>query len=758
MIKISEEDKRIKAVVSVERVRFYKNEWGIAEVSINEVKQGTVIGAKYNTIVIKGTMPELIVGNMYNLTADYVCDDKWGDQYDIVSIYTDLNCYGDNPDGKRKFLNAVFTPLQVQNMYEVLEDPFTVLQNQDANELVKVKGCGMKNAASWITRFEDNIHLAQMYSELDGYGLTNNMMNRLLDRYKSPDVAIEKIKNNPYILCTEVEGIGWKTADRLALEGGIAEYDVKRVSAYILHYLGENSGQGNDYITTDELMGALIEGLGEDIPDEAISAAIHENENKLWWNDEKTLIGMKYYRYLAEQTANHIARIMKAKSHIFPKDDYKTAIRQMEAKQGWNFTEEQLDGIEIILNNNVCVITGSAGTGKSTLVSAVLKVLGKYSFAQCALSGRAGSRMAEITGEEGYTIHRLLGYPCQDEEYGKNGFTFHDENQLPYDIIIVDEISMIDAQLFYYLIRAVQTGSKLIMLGDPGQLEPIGNGNIAQDLISCPDIPTVHLTQIQRQSEESAIVTESMKVISGVQLLTKGQVGKFTFGELQDLTIDCYSDRSNTFYKIMQRFSEYMNEPDFNIMSVQIIVPMKSRGDCNTHNINNTIQEMYNPPSENKNELVVNKGEVVYVLRDGDKVINTRNNYKTDPPIFNGNIGVVKEISLEEDFVTVEFLGIGIVQIFNFKKNGSLELGYAVTVHKMQGSEFDNIIFGLDYSSYPLLNRNLLYTGMTRAKKKCDLICETNALRKAIATEWVSKKKTHLKDAIYNELHPKVVF
>lgn len=757
-VKDIENNNRIKASVSIEHIRFYKNNWGIAEASIEKVKQGKPILNKNGNIIIKGGMPQLIEGSIYTVVADYVVDDKWGEQYDIISIYTDLTFDASDNNSKKKFLASIFTPLQVKNMYDALEDPFATFTANDASQLVKVKGCGMDTAARWINKFNEHIHLSKIYTELDDYNLTNNMIKKLINKYKSPDLVVSKVKTNPYVLCTEVDGIGWKTADKIAIDGGMSLYSPDRIGAYIIHYLKTESQNGFDYVTSDELLGAILQELGDDVPDESITEAIHNCEEELWWNEDKSLIGLKYYRGLSEKIAQNLLRLLKANTEIKYDDNWKDTIKHLEHAQGWSFTEEQMQGIQTVLENNVCVITGGAGTGKSTLVSGMLEVLRQYSYVQCALSGRASSRMAEITNKEGYTIHRLLGFPCQ-EEGNKNGFAYHDENPLMCDIIIVDEISMIDSQLFYFLVRAIQSGSKLVMLGDTGQLESIGCGNVAYDMIKSPEIPTVMLTKIHRQAADSAIITEADKVRHGIQIVDKDWVGTETRGNLQDLTIDCFSDKSNTFYKIVQSFSSYMSKENFNIMSTQIIVPVKSRGDSCTYNINNTIQELYNPANENKNEITLYmSNSQPFILREGDKVINVKNNYKTNPSIYNGNIGIINEINIDDDYVVVDFLGIGQVYIENFSSNGSLELGYAVTVHKMQGSEFDNVIFGLDFSAYSLLTKELVYTGITRAKKKCELICQTGALRMAVSKEGIMSKQTHLQDAIYNEAHPKFVF
>ena len=748
-------ENRIKVICSVENIRYYKNEFGIAMVSIDSVKEGKVKTDKFNQIIIKGQMPQLVEGNPYTLTAEYVEDPKWGGQYNIISIYSTIAFDKDDKVGQKKFLSTLFTPLQIENMYSVLEDPYKTLETNDAKSLVRVKGCGMDTAVRWIERFNKNIHLAKIFSELETFNLTNNMVQRLIDKYGSPDLVVEKVKNNPYVLCNEVRGIGWKTADKIALEGGMEEFSIERIGAYSFKYLDDAGQNGCSWVTPDELMGAIIEALGEDVPDTNITEAIRDMEDVLWWNENKSKIGLKRYFNIEEKIAKELIRIRDSKTNI-KYCDWEDTVKHVEHRNGWKFTDEQKEGVKEALENNVVVIHGEAGTGKSSSVSAFLEALKDYIYVQCALSGRASSRMAEITGEEGYTIHRLLKYPCQDEG-GKDKFTYHDENPLPVDIVILDEISMVDAYLFYYLLRAIPSGAKLICLGDMGQLESIGCGNIAFDMIQSPEVATVYLSQVHRQAAASAIITEARRIRQGIQIVDKDWTGNEIRGQLQDLTLDCYSDKSNTFYKIMQKFSEAMNKEDFSIMETQILVPVKNNGDACTYNINNTIQEMYNPADKDKEEItVISQGKAI-ILRKGDKVINTQNTYKTNPPIFNGNLGIIKEVYPEDRGMLISFMGIGDVYVEGVQVN-SIELGYAITVHKSQGSQFDHVIFGVDFSSYSLLTRELLYTGITRAKKMCDLIAQTSALRMAIGKEGVSKKQTHLQQCLYDVAHPKLVF
>ena len=747
----------VKVRASIEIIRYYKDQWGIVICSIDEVLKGDFIGDK-NGMVFKGNMPEPVRGATYIIVADYVEDPKWGNQYNIKSIYSDISFDKEDKKGKEKFLLSIFTPNQVSAMYEIYDDPFSILDTEDVEKLVQIKGCGIKTADNWIRKFKKNINIARIFVELDEYGLTNNMIKRLMERYHSPDLIIEKVKTNPYVLVNEVEGIGWKRADEIALAGHIEFDSPTRIGAYIVYYLNRCGDEGYSWITPDQLLGSILDNLGEEVPDENITTAIRELGNKLWWNEEKDKIGLSKYYNIEHKVAEELIRIRNAKSNICC-DDWEEHIDHLERVQGWKFTDEQMNGIKTVLNNNITIITGLAGTGKTSVVSGVLEALNHYSSVMCALSGRAASRMSEVTGKEGFTIHRLLGFPKGAPDY--QCFEYNQDHKLGADIYILDEISMVDAKIFYYLLRAIPDGAKLICLGDSGQLESIGCGNVAYDMIHSSEIPTIELTKIHRQAAKSAIITQSIAVRNSKQIIPKNWTGVETRGELQDLELHCYSDSSNTFYNIMEIFSRLMAQKDFNIMDCQIIVPIKVRGDACAYNINNTVQELYNPPAKNKKEITRISNDKTFILREGDKVINVINNYKLKTPIYNGNIGTIKSISYSEELdsriITVDFVGIGNVDVPEDCWLG-IELGYAITVHKYQGSQSKYIIFGLDFSSYALLTRELVYTGITRAQKKCYLVCQTGALRYATMQQSISKKQTHLQDCLYEITHPKLIF
>lgn len=751
---------RIEILCAIESVRFYKDGWGILEVSVNKIISGTPKTDKYNCIIIKGNMPKVKKEEdaIYHVVADFVQDPKWGGQYNIQRMYSEI-VFDDNDKGaQKKYLAALYTPRQIEALYSTLKDPYEVLKNGDAKQLVQVKGIGMYTAIDMINKFKANISLGRIFSELSAYNLTNKMVERLMKRYNSPDIIIEKVKEDPYVLADEVDGIGWIKADKIARDGGIGEFDERRIAAYIRKYLRTSGENGQSWLTADELLGGIIENLGEEVPDANITAAIQRIKDDLWYNEDKTKIGLKYYRYIEERVGEELIRLRNAEPIISEEDwkDWLQKIKQLEERQGWEFTDEQKNGIYLALSQNVVVITGMAGTGKSSLVTGILEVLNNYDYVQCALSGRAASRLSEITGKEGYTIHRLLKYPSFDS-VAKQGFFHNEENPLTSDIYILDELSMVNSTLFYYLLRAIPSGAKLICLGDHGQLESIGAGNIAHDMIRSEEIATIVLNKIHRQAADSGIISEAFKIRRGEQIVEKEWIGKEVRGKLKDLMITCYSDASNTYYNIMGAYSAAMEKEDFDVMKTQILVPVRSKGPASSFELNNAIQELVNPASKKNREVTIFNYGKTYVLREGDKIINTVNNYKLSPVIYNGNIGKIRYIDKNNGEIVADFVGIGEVTIPKDDWEG-LELGYCITTHKAQGSQWENVIVGIDFSGYSLLTREWCYTAITRAQKSCHLIAQTNALRYATANEGVSKKQTHLREILHELAHPKLVF
>lgn len=726
---------------------------------VKEIDGEVEIHPIYKTFTVVGIMPYLMEDADYEISATEVENKKYGKQYQVNSINLYLPNGIESKEGQKEFLDIIFTKLQVKEMYETLDDPYMALKDGDISSLVKVKNCGMKTAVAWIDKFKTYMPLSNAMKELSEYGLTEALLRRIVNHYKSSDIAVEIIQNKPYKLI-EVNGVGWHKCDEIAMKGGLKPDSPERIGTYILYYLQERANEGYSYIPADanteiengivsktqkpiNFIDTMIEFFGDDISDEALKGGLDYVNDQLWFSDDRKFVGLKRIYDLEMSVAENLIRIRDGEND-FKYSNWKDIIKQKEIDQGWEYNEQQIEGIKAVLENQVVVITGKAGTGKSSIVDAMIAVLQGYSYAQTALSGRAAARMAEITHEEGYTIHRLLGFPKGDRDHG--GFVFHEDNKLPRDIIILDEVSMVDGELFNRLVKAIKTGSKLIMLGDTGQLECIGCMNIAADLIASKEIVSIELSQIHRQAANSGIITESIKAREGIQLIEKDWIGTEVRGKLNDLVLDCFSDKSNTFYKVMQHASSEL-EDGTDIMDLMVIAP-SYKNESGVDNLNAALQSLYNPDSPEKKEVFVQKSSKAWILREGDKIINVQNDYyaknKFTAGIFNGNIGVVKNIDTDANTIAVDFQDIPGIMILPKKNWKDLELGYAITCHKAQGSQCKKVIVGLDFGSFIQLSREWVYTAMTRAIDKCYMVAQNNALRYAVSKNSISVKRTHL--------------
>lgn len=611
--------------------------------------------------------------------------------------------------------------------------------------------------------------MSEVYLELDKVGLTSNFTSKLIERYKSPEKVIGIVKNNPYQLIKDVDGVGFMTADDIALRSGYQRNDVRRIKAYIIWFLESQGEEGHSWVSAGELIGSLYESLdgkraltsydedGNEINHVSIAMKELQEEGEIKVEDGDNKAGRRVYLMsywkLEREIAYHLKRLLQGNNY-FKVENFEKKIAKAEEKQGFKFTQEQIDGIKLGLKEQVCVISGLAGSGKSSLVTGILSVLDNYTFAQCALSGKAAARLQEVTGKDGYTIHRLLGL---------NGTTFlhNEEMPLSFDIIILDEVSMVGGEIFLDLIRAIPTGSKLLMLGDMGQLESIGSLNLAADMINSGKIPTVELKEVHRQAKASGILTTAYDVRNGIQLYQETDYeGIETRGDLQDMILDIRTDRENDREDAVAYFEKYFNSSLVNqdIEKIQVISPVKERGDACVFNLNQDIQQLVNPVDARyprpriyvKRKKDASGNDRSFWIQERDKVMCIKNNYKVQDinnaqtAIYNGWTGVVKKIEGENVTVDFDLSSSPIIISTNDAKN-YLVLGYACTTHKYQGSGCSVIIGVIDYSTPPMmLCQQQIYTLLTRAKKLCVLVAQTKALRKAIDTNFVSTKRTFL--------------
>ena len=680
-------------------------------------------------------------------------------------------------DDQKIFLGTFLTDTQLNNIFNMYDNPIKVIEEQGVEALVKVKGIGAKTADKIVDKYMGCKDKSKAYVELCGLGLSTNVVDKLVSRYKSPEAAIEKVKENPYTLVKDVRGIGFRKADEIAMQMGFSTDNPNRCVAFAYHFFNNKADSGDCYTEYDEFLKELDNTLGVDYPDESIDKAMKllNDKEELWFKDcvdddgyEYTLLGLRKYYDIEKEICHHLNRLINAENKtIMDEEVAMQHIKEQEERQGWKFTERQLEGIFTCMNNNVTIITGYGGTGKTSAVSGMLSCMDdNYTFEQCALSGKASVNLTDVTGKEGKTIHSLLGYVQE-----RNDVKFNEENPLETDLVILDEASMVEIELALQLLRAIPNGAKLIMLGDTAQLEAIGAGNFLMDMIESGKIPTVVFDKVHRQGAKSAIKTDSINVAQGQRIVKSGWQGVEVRGELQDFKLIGFNHDKGSNTKrpsidlIMAEFKEVFKKVS-NIEDIVVALPTKANG-TGCLPVNRLIQD-YVLPKRRGMGVTIGEGKDEFSIYVGDKVINLKNNRKTYNieetfnefgekvidkvvrPIYNGNVGEVVEV-IDETSVVVDFYNIGKV-IVKDQQLQQLALGYAITVHKLQGSTIPYVIGCVDYSHFTMLNKQLVYTLMSRAKNELRFIFETNALLKAISTNNVSTKRTFLYHFLCGEL------
>ena len=547
---------------------------------------------------IKGNIHTPIIGKVYDIKGEMDYSPTWGEQISILESSMNNDLAETDIRGQKYILCKLF-PKHVQRMYETLDNPYLALKEGNVKELTKIKGCGPNVATKWIEKFNDTYDKHKAYIDLARYSITDKLIEKIIKYYhEDVDKAVDVVKNHPYDL-TIIRGIGWKTADDIALQNGADPYGIDRIETCIKMFLRNQGENGKSFSYSEEIMQELIDKIGEEVPDLNIAEAIHDLQDSqmIVWNKEKTKIGLKWYYDLEYSIAEHLVRLKNAPNK-FKYSNWLEIIKKKEKAQGWDYTEQQLEGIKMVLDNQLCCISGYGGTGKTSIIDGILTILQDYKSVTVALAGRAAARISEASGKESQTIHKLLKL-----KYGDPRTPFdYEYDPLDYDIIVVDEMSMIDGYLFKQLLKACATGTKVIFIGDVGQLESIGSCAVAADMLESKYISSIFLDKIHRQAQKSAIITESIRVRQGKQLTSDGWTGEETRGELQDMILNCYTDKSNTYHNIVKYFKEEIKHAK-SILDVQIIVPCK-QGVSSVASLNHIAQQIYNPKSKKQYKIM----------------------------------------------------------------------------------------------------------------------------------------------------------
>lgn len=524
--------------------------------------------------------------------------------------------------------------------------------------------------------------------------------------------SIKQIKTNPYILCTSGIDIDFRSVDRMAADLGFDAENSDRVRAGIVYVLHENANAGHTCLPTEKLRESVCDNLG--IERRQFQSCLDDCEEKDWV--VRITLGKREFVYLPEYylaetyIAKKLAFMLRTSAQY--EKDYSDEIRGVEFSENIQYEDLQRAAISACLTGSVFILTGGPGTGKTTTLNGVIKILKaqKKRILLCAPTGRAAKRMSDLTGEPARTIHRLLEVDFNAK--GELKFKRNETNPLPADVVIADEMSMVDALLMCSLVRAIKPTSKFIMVGDSNQLPSVGAGNVLKDLIASHYIPSVELKEIFRQAAQSLIVTNAHRIVNGEFPVLDDRQNDFFFmnksleSDIAELVIQLAKQRLPDTYG----FSP--------IDDIQVLCPTKM-GMAGTKELNKQLQSALNPPSQNKAELKF----FDVIFRTGDKVMQTKNDYdvlwtknnEKGSGIFNGDIGIIRSVDRFSQNVTIDFEGR--VAIYTSEMLRRLEHAYAITIHKSQGSEYDAVIIPITAFTHNLLYRNLLYTGVTRAKK-----------------------------------------
>jgi len=603
-------------------------------------------------------------------------------------------------------------------------DVFEVIE-QTPERLQELDGIGPKRRQKVTSAWAEQKAIRDIMVFLQSHGVGTSRSVRIYKTYG--DEAIDKVRENPYRLALDIHGIGFKTADTLAQRLGIGPQSLIRAQAGVRHVLQEWSGDGHCAAFRDKLVemavqlleipeNVIVQAIGEELAEENLVSEIIDGQEALFLTP----------LYRAETgCASNLLRLRQGASPWGEIDTAK-AIPWVEEKTGLTLSESQKTAVDRVLRSKVSVITGGSGVGKTTLVNSILKVLRakRINIGLCAPTGRAAKRLTESTGLEAKTVHRLL-------EFDPQAFAFkhNDENPLDVDLLVIDEASMMDVALMNQLLKAVPSSAALLIVGDVDQLPSVGPGAVLADIIESGQIPTVRLTEIFRQAATSKIIVNAHKI-------NQGQVPQAeSGGEKSDFYCITADTPEDVFAKLIHVVTERIPKRlSFHpVNDIQVLTPM-NRGGLGARSLNVELQARLNGESEPK----ITKYGSTYA--PGDKVIQNVNNY--DKEVFNGDIGTVQKIDVEESLLQIQF-DDRVVE-YEFSELDEISLAYATSIHKSQGSEYPVVVIPLAMQHYMLLERNLIYTGVTRGKKLVVIVAQPKALGMAVRTQRSQKRLTNL--------------
>ena len=721
----------------VSHIRFHNEENGYTVLEL-ETTHGDEI--------LVGTFHYINEGEYLSAEAEFTEHPAHGPQYQVTSYQVK------EPEGKEAMerylgsgaVRGIGPALAARIVKKFKGDTFRIFE-EEPERLAEVKGISLHKAMNFAVQFQEKQEMRHAMMFLSEYGIANHLAVRIFEEYG--DKMYEILRTNPYKLAEDIHGIGFRIADAIAAKAGIAADSEHRICAAILYTMQQSVGAGHVYLPREILCRNTGQMLGmppEYIGDHLISLVM-DKKLMIRVKGEEEHVYLSSYYFMEKNTASMLLNL----DLKFPAEE-ETLGRQiaaLEEKTKIRLDDQQKAAVRQALTEGVLVVTGGPGTGKTTTINLMIQCFQAedMDIVLAAPTGRAAKRMTEATGCEAKTIHRLLELNGGIENGESYHFEKNEDNPIEADVIILDEMSMVDISLMYSFLKAVLPGTRLILVGDSNQLPSVGAGNVLKDIIESGVFPVVRLSKIYRQEATSQIVLNAHKINEGEQITLNNRNRDFFFFEKKDIR----SVTAGVIYLVKNRLPEYVGE-------IQVLTPMR-KGELGVEHLNQVLQYYLNPASPDKEEREVHVG----VFREGDKVMQIKNNYKIEWKVvnrkgfsveeglgvFNGDMGVIRKINTFTEKITVVFDENRQVE-YPFSNLDELELAYAITIHKSQGSEYPAVVLPLLNGPSILCNRNLLYTAVTRAQRCVAIVGRQAMVEQMIRNESEQKRYTGLKECL----------
>ena len=709
----------------IARVTFFNEETGFAVLRVKAK-------GRRDLLTVIGSVASINAGEWIHATGQWIRDREHGLQLKAHQIKATPPT---TREGMEKYLGSGMIkgigPVYAKKLVSHFGESIIEIIEKRSKLLEQIEGIGPMRRRKIREAWAEQRVIRDIMVFLHSHGVSTSRAVRIYKTYG--EAAIESVRANPYLLCQDIRGIGFKTADQIAQKVGVPFDSLIRASAGIQHTLLEASGQGHCRLPRHRLIEeaeALLQ-IAPSIIETALERALASNELIATVEAEESSVYLPHLLHAERTIAERFQALAHSRPH-YPPIDIERALVWVQKKPGIALAPQQIESIRTVLQHRVTIITGGPGVGKTTLINALLCILRakRVDFQLAAPTGRAAKRMSESTSSPAKTIHRLLEV---DPKHG--GFQRNEARPLDLEVVILDECSMVDVLLMQHVLRALPPAGHLILVGDVDQLPSVGPGSVLRDLIKSEIAPVVRLTEIFRQAAGSQIITNAHRINQG-QMPNRDQdpsTSDFFVIEREDPEKIVHTLLTLVEQRIPQRF-QFDARRD-----IQVLCPM-NRGSLGTRALNLDLQQTLNPPDPQKPSVE----RFGWEFRAGDKVIQTENNY--DKEVFNGDIGHVQAIDPSEQTVTVQFDHRSVV--YDFGELDELSLAYAITIHKSQGSEFPVVLIPIATQQFIMLQRNLIYTGITRGRQLVVAVGQSKALGIAVRNVRYEERFSGLKDLL----------